>query len=133
MVVVWVIRYRRTNMLFKRAVPQKRLAHEHGSEDMLKDFARRGYHDVIFASAIGKRLRYWSFLVAAGDSQANGAAERAVQSLREQVRVLRPGLETRLGVKLRGMHQVVAWLVEHVAYIFRNEKWVPMAGQAMTG
>lgn len=41
-----------------------------------------------------------------GDSQANGAAEQAVQALGEQVRVIKVGLESRLGTCLRGSHLV---------------------------
>lgn len=51
----------------------------------------------------------------AGGGQANGVADRAVQSLGEQVRFLRHGLATRLGVNFGGMHPVFACLVEHVA------------------
>ena len=50
-----------------------------------------------------------------GDSRANGSAERAVQAIGEQVRVLRRGLERRLGLKVSGKHPVMAWLVEHAA------------------
>ena len=50
-----------------------------------------------------------------GDSRANGAAERAVQAIGEQVRVQRRGLEQRLGLKLSGKHPVMSWLVEHAA------------------
>ena len=48
-------------------------------------------------------------------SCADGFAEGAVQAIGEQVRVLRRGLELRLGLKVSGRHPVMAWLVEHTA------------------
>ena len=48
-----------------------------------------------------------------GDSRANGAAERAVQAVEEQVRVVRHGLERRLGVKTSGKHP--SWFIERAA------------------
>ena len=50
-----------------------------------------------------------------GDSRANGAAERALQAIAEQVRVIRRGLEQRLELRLSGKHPVTAWLVERAA------------------
>lgn len=41
--------------------------------------------------------------------------KRAVLALGGQVRVIRQGLESRVGVKMRGSHPVVAWTVEHAA------------------
>ena len=51
----------------------------------------------------------------AGDSQANGIAERAVQSIAQQVRVLRHSLQCKLGAIVPGTHAVTCWLVEHAA------------------
>ena len=48
-----------------------------------------------------------------GDSRANGAAERVVEAVEEQVRVVRHGLEMRLRMKISGKHPVVCWLLEH--------------------
>ena len=48
-----------------------------------------------------------------GDSRAYGAAERAVQAVEEQVRVVRHGLEMRLGVKTSGKHP--SWFIERAA------------------
>ena len=57
-----------------------------------------------------------------GDSRANGSAERAVQAIGEQVRVLRRGLERRLGLKVSGKHPVMAWLVEHAADVLSKNQ-----------
>ena len=50
-----------------------------------------------------------------GDSRANGAAERAVKAVSEQVRVLRAGLQARLESVLKGNHPVTTWLIQHAA------------------
>ena len=50
-----------------------------------------------------------------GDDRANGAAERAVQAIAEQVRVIRRGLEQRLAQRLSEKHPFTAWLVERAA------------------
>lgn len=47
-----------------------------------------------------------------GDSQANGAAERAAQSLGEQARVVKAGVESRLGIRLRRSCVVMSRLIE---------------------
>ena len=52
-----------------------------------------------------------------GDRRANGAAERAVQAIAEQLRVIRRGLEHRLELRLSGKHLVTAWLVERAAVL----------------
>lgn len=53
-----------------------------------------------------------------GDSQTNGAAEKAAQALGEQVRMMKLGLETRLGIRVQGSHPVTAWMIEHSADLF---------------
>ncbi len=49
------------------------------------------------------------------DSQANGIAERAVQSVESQVRTLMLALQKRLEVKIPVTHKIVTWMVEHAA------------------
>ena len=50
-----------------------------------------------------------------GDSQSNGRAERAVQAVEEQTRVLKLSLERRIGGSVPADHPVVTWLVRHSA------------------
>ena len=50
-----------------------------------------------------------------GDSKTNGAAERAVKALGEQVRVLRAGLQGRLEMVVRTSHPMLTWLIQHAA------------------
>jgi hypothetical protein len=127
-IAIQVARDRRTRMIFAHVVPKKGCTHEHGAQEMIKDIGKLGYQEVILkcdgepalksVQNEVKRIRADTTIVEnspVGDSRANGAAERAVQAIGEQVRVLRCGLEQRLGVKLSGKHPVMAWLVEHGA------------------
>lgn len=50
-----------------------------------------------------------------GQSQSNGVAERAVQAVSEQIRVMRHALQNRIGVLLPGRHPVITWMVEHAS------------------
>ena len=52
-----------------------------------------------------------------GSSGSNGVAERAVQSVEGQIRVLRAALEERWGgVTLQEDHQIWSYLIEHSSY-----------------
>ena len=55
-----------------------------------------------------------------GESQSNGIAERAIQDLVDHVRVLKLALETNLNVRLPCAHPIMAWLVEHAAYLLNR-------------
>ena len=57
-----------------------------------------------------------------GDRRANGAAERAVQAIAEQVRVVRRGLEPRLELRLSVKHPVTAWLVERAGVLLSKHQ-----------
>jgi hypothetical protein len=49
------------------------------------------------------------------DSQSNGIAERAVQSVESQVRTLLLALQKGLEVKVPVTREIVTWMVEHAA------------------
>ena len=51
------------------------------------------------------------------DSQANGVAERAVQSAEGQIRVLKDALEHRLGHGIASRSAVLAWLIRHAGLL----------------
>ena len=117
-----------TKMLFAHVVPRKGLVSDHGVEQLLKDIERLGYQKLCVKSdgepallaiqhEIVKRRQAETLLenCPAGDSQANGIAERAVQSIAQQVRVLRHSLQQKLGAVVPGTHAVTCWLVEHAA------------------
>ena len=127
-IAIQVARDRRTRMIFAHVVPKKGFSHEHGAAEMIKDIVKLGYNEIILKcdgepalktiqEEVQKQRPEKTILENSpvGDSRANGAAERAVQALAEQVRVLRRGLEQRLGLRLSGKHPVTAWLVEHAA------------------
>ena len=59
-----------------------------------------------------------------GDSKANGRAERAVQAVEKQVRVLNISTEENLG-KFSVMHPVFPWLVLHAADVMTKFKVRP--------
>ena len=54
------------------------------------------------------------------DSQSNGIAERAVQTVEGQVRAMLLALESRLDAKIPMTHHVIAWLVEHAADVLNK-------------
>ena len=49
------------------------------------------------------------------DSQSNGVAERAVQSIEGMVRTMKLALEERIGVPIPSTHAIMTWMVEHAA------------------
>ena len=51
----------------------------------------------------------------AKDSQTNGVAERAVQSIEVLVRTMKFALEKRLRLQIASNHAIMAWIVEHAA------------------
>ena len=127
-VAIQVARDRRTKMTFAHVVPKKGMTHEHGAVAMLADLKKLGYHEVILKCDGEPALRSVQEEVKlrreqptilenspVADSRSNGAAERAVQAVQEHVRVLKHGLEQRLGIKIKASHPVLSWIVEHAA------------------
>ena len=58
-----------------------------------------------------------------GESQSNGLAESAMKELVDEVRTLKMSLEHRLKSRLPNNHPVMAWLVEHSAYVLNRCKF----------
>ena len=127
-VAIQVARDRRTRAVFAHVVPRKGMTHEYGAKIMVSDLGRLGYHEIILKCDGEPALRSVQEEVKhrreaptilenspVGDSRANGAAERAIQAVEEQVRVIKNGLETRIGMKISGKHPVTFWLIEHAA------------------
>ena len=115
-------------MIFAHMVSKKGITHEFGADAMIEDLEKLGYKEVILRcdgepalKAVQEEVKARSIYQTimenspAGDSRANGAAERAVQAVEEQVRVVRHGLEMRLGMKISGKHPFVCWLIEHAS------------------
>ena len=55
-----------------------------------------------------------------GASASNGVAERAIQSVQGQVRVLKLALEDRLQVKIPHRHPVVPWIMEYAGFLLNR-------------
>ena len=101
---VRVARDRRTQMVFANVVPRKGMIHEHGAKSMVEDLEKLGYKEIILKcdgepalknvqAEVQRRRSAQTILENSvpGDSKTNGAAERAVKAVGEQVRVLRAG------------------------------------------
>ena len=107
-------------MIFANVVPRKGMIHEHGAKSMVEDIAKLGYNEIILkcdgepalknVQAEVQRRRSAQTIVensVPGDSKTNGAAERAVKAVGEQVRVLRAGLQARLDMIIRTSHPML--------------------------
>ena len=57
---------------------------------------------------------------AVGESASNGRAERAVQTIEDQLRTLKSGLEERIGGRIPSTHPVLKWLIEHSASVLNR-------------
>ena len=125
---ILVIKDRRTRMYFSHVVPRKGLASEHGAKVLHEDLKKLGYGTILLKCDGEPALKAVQEEVArqrtgqtllenspVGDSQANGAAERAVQSVSAQIRAVRLGLEQRLGAQVSGSHPLTTWIVEHAS------------------
>ena len=55
-----------------------------------------------------------------GSSQSNDAAEKAIQSVQGQVRVLKLALEKRWGIQIPHRYAVIPWVVEYVAFLLNR-------------
>ena len=55
-----------------------------------------------------------------GDSQSNGAIERAIQTLTSQIRAMKLGLETNIGATIEDKAPVISWLIEYAAFLLRR-------------
>jgi hypothetical protein len=54
------------------------------------------------------------------ESASNGVIEKGVQQLEEQVRVLKLGLQGRIGSHIPTTHPIIAWLVPHAADVLNK-------------
>ena len=55
-----------------------------------------------------------------GESQSNGLAERTMREVIDEIRTLKLSLETRVKGRIPNEHSVMAWLVEHAAYMLNR-------------
>ena len=52
-----------------------------------------------------------------GESQSNGASERAVQLVEDLARTLKSALEERIGWTIPATHALMQWLLRHASYL----------------
>ena len=55
-----------------------------------------------------------------GESESNGAVERAIQTWEGQVRTMKDALEFRMGCAIPPDHDIMTWLVAHAATLLRR-------------
>ena len=125
---IQVMRDTKTGMMSAHHVPKKGMSNVHGAREIIKDVEKLGYDKIIVRSDGEAALKSIQAEVArireketvlenspAGDSKANGVAERAVQAFGEQFRVIREGLQQRLQMRTPGNHPLTSWMTEHSA------------------
>lgn len=55
-----------------------------------------------------------------GSSASNGVAERAIQAVQQQVRVLKLAIEERWGAKIPHKHPAVPWIIEYAGFLLNR-------------
>jgi hypothetical protein len=126
--VVQIMKDKDTGMIFAHAVPRKGLVHIHGAEDMIKDLDKLGHKKIFLIcdnelamkalqTEVQARRGEMTILESSpfGESQSNGVAERAVQTISSHVRVMRLALKNRAGIAFSSQQPVMTWLVEAAA------------------
>ena len=132
-VTVLVTKDRKSGGVSATVVPKKGVGGGYAVSQYIRDIKKFGHHHKILIRSDGEHairdllsrvsaLRASETLQAetvmeqspAGDSKANGRAERAVQSIEKQVRVLKLAVEEHMG-KFGVKHKCFPWLVLHAA------------------
>ena len=117
-----VMKHVQTSMLCAHAVPRKGLIDTYGADELTEDVEKLGFSEIILKSdgeaaliniqkEVQRRRQKGQTILEnspVGDSRVNGHAERAVQSIAAQVRILKKALENRVGIKLSSNHAEVA-------------------------
>ena len=87
----------------------------HKDEVTVKSDQEPALLDLVNAIAKSRRGITHKEKAKARDSQSNGTAERAVQSVEGMVRTMKLDLEEKLGVPIPCAHPIMSWMVEHAA------------------
>ena len=126
-----VSKYRGVGCFAAHMVPKKGVGGGWVVQQYLRDLRRWGLRHKVILRSDGEPaivdllsrvsdLRQAETLLEASpatDSRANGLAERAIQSVEKQVRVLKLALERNMKEKIGVEHPCFPWLVEHAADI----------------
>jgi hypothetical protein len=134
-VPVLVVRERQTRMTMAAAVPSKSIGtyiarrvvafmQEVGCEQL--DIVVKSDQEAAIVEEVGRvraassRGRYVVESSPVGSSASNGIVERAIQSVEQQVRVLKSSLEEKWKVHVPARHSVVPWMVEYSALLLNR-------------
>ena len=128
LLTVVVIRDKISKVVFASAVENKGSTDEKAIQQTAEFIKRLGHPKLVIKSDQENSIKDFSSAVAArldcqlvpenspvGESQSNGVAERAVQQVEDQLRVLKLAIERRLNVKIPCAHPAMKWLVPHSA------------------
>jgi hypothetical protein len=127
-VTVLVTKDRKSKGVCALVVPRKGVGGGFAVKQYVRDVKKFGYHHKVVIRTDGEyairdlidkvaNLRASETVTEhtpPGDSKANGTAERAMQSIEKQCRVLKLELEEQAG-KFSVMHHIFPWLVTHAA------------------
>ena len=114
-------------------VARQKGADEHLCRRIVDDLDNMGYKQVVMKSDQEPALRTLIETVKAtwngdaalenspvGESESNGAVERAIQTWSGQVRTMKDALESRLKCDIPAEHPIMTWLVEYAATLIRR-------------
>jgi hypothetical protein len=128
LLTVVVVRDKATKTVFATAAEAKGGADEDAVDQTAAFVKRLGHPKLVMKSDQEVSIRDFTRAVAlklgcqalmelspVAESQSNGVAERAVQQVEDQLRVLKLALERRIDAKLPCAHPAMKWLVPHSA------------------
>jgi hypothetical protein len=118
--------------IYAHAVARKG-ADEYLCRKVVEDLDNLGYKEVVFKSDQEPALCNFMDVVKAnwngdaslenspvGESESNGAVERAIQTWEGQVRTMKDALEYRIGGVITPDHAIMTWLVQYAATLLRR-------------
>ena len=89
--------------------------------------------DIVFERGDEKGCRTIVEQSPVASSSSDGLAERAVQTIEGQIRVMKLALEGRLGTKLEAEAKVVSFMAEYAAYLANRLEVARMAKRRTKG
>jgi hypothetical protein len=114
-------------------VARQKGADEHLCKRVVEDLDNLGYKEILLKGDQEPALRTLIEMVKAswngdaalenspvGESENNGAVERAIQSWEGQVRTMKDALESRIKSDIPADHSIMTWLVEYAATLQRR-------------
>jgi hypothetical protein len=114
-------------------VARQKGADEHLCKRVVEDLDNLGYKEILLKGDQEPALRTLIEMVKAswngdaalenspvGESESNGAVERAIQSWEGQVRTMKDALESRIKSDIPADHPIMTWLVEYAATLQRR-------------